>query len=232
MHFSWDGELLSDTPGFELNASGISDVADAEDCKDGLCVGIPQGGYMQLAPHNFGQYPGLTFSFWYKAKTQSGSDARVIAFGQGKDQDNIVIGRQGNTNNLLFAVRSNVQGKVSSCLSIGNWQTNVWKHVVWTLAPTTGSPPYTDSIWEIYVDGEWSISSSGAYPVNADLTVNYFGKSNSPNDGAFVGYIDSFLIFQFTAAEDQIILLMNVSCEVKQYYFTPGYDKHLVKNKK
>ncbi len=211
MFFSWDADLPSSTPGFELNASGITDLANPKECRDGSCVMIPTGGFLQLAPHNWGQYPGLTFAFWYKADAQSGSDARIIDFGRGADQDNIIIARQGTTRNLVFSVRVNAQSKLSTCVSVGSWRTNQWRHVLWALAPTTVMPPYLDSVWEIYVDGEWSITSSGAYPVDADLTLNYLGRSNSAVGNTYIGHVDSFSIFQFAAKENQITQLMNVS---------------------
>jgi len=211
--YNWDLWLLDkDTPGFELQSHGIKELATAPQCRDGSCVPFTNGTYLQLPAHNFGQYAGLTFALWFKPTSASGSDARIVDFGRGADQDNIVIARKGSTSDLLLSVRVTAQNKLSTCVSTSSWTSNVWRHVVWTLAPTSAAPPYTDSLWEVYIDGEWRITCPGTYPVNADVAVNYFGKSSLATTGAFVGYLDTFIIYQMAVPADQVPAIYKVSC--------------------
>ncbi len=199
MYYTWDLWLLSEsTPGFKLKAVGTTDVAPSSDCQDGSCAGFKNGTYLEMPPHNFGDYPALSFSFWFKPTSESGSDATIIDFG-GHNQGKILIARKGTTKDLVFTV-SHSQSRTSSAIAIGVW-TSQWKHVVWTLSPMgTGS----NSVWQIYIDGTWLFRLAGLFPINAVLSSNYFGKSNADADEGFVGFIDSFYIFQAALSGDQV----------------------------
>jgi hypothetical protein len=132
--YNWDLWLLDkDTPGFELQSHGVKELATAPQCRDGSCVPFTNGTYLQLPAHNFGQYAGLTFALWFKPTSASGSDAPIVDFGRGADQDNIVIARKGATSDLLLSVRVTAQDTFASCEGTGMWEPGVWRHVVWTL---------------------------------------------------------------------------------------------------
>jgi hypothetical protein len=206
--FSWDGSLLSETQGFELKSTSISDIASSKECVDGGCLSVPKDGFVQMATHNFGQYTGITIAFWFKPTTASGSDARVIEFSRGVDVDTVMIARKGTTEDMQLSVRLSTQGLVSTCTSTGTWQSNLWKHVAWTLTPFVSN---SSALWDVYVDGICTIASyPGLYPINADFTSNYFGKSNVASVGGFVGYIDSFFLYQSVVSSDQILAISKV----------------------
>jgi hypothetical protein len=217
MLFSWDASLLKDVasdPPYKLTASGITAVSAASECRDQSCVALGSEAYLQLPAHNFGQYAGLTFALWFKPKEGSGRGATLLDFGKGPDQDNIVVARKDETSQLLFTVRITALGQSSMYAGTSAWQTNVWKHVAWTLEPTTG----TGATWKIYVDGEQIASVDGLYPVNAELTQNYLGKGSRATDSPFVGYMDSLVIFGSAVDAAHVLVLVTVSAGSVCFY--------------
>ena len=210
MQFSWDVSLLKDVvnqPPYKVAAMGIRAVSPTSECKDQTCVALASNAYLSLQTVNFGQYGGLTFAFWFKAKSESGAGSTVLDFGRGANADNIVVARKGDTDQMSFTVRVTSAGVAMTTSVSGVWQANVWRHVVWTLAPTgTG----TGATWRVYVDGVLGAVADGAYPVNADLTQNYIGKGSGALDAAFVGYMDSLVMFPDAMSEDYVQVVFQV----------------------
>jgi hypothetical protein len=157
--------LDKDTVGFELQSNGINSLAAPTECKDGSCAGFTRGAYLQMPRHNFGQYAGLTFAFWFKVTDESGSGAAILDFSSGQGgQESIRIARSGATQDVQFAVAITASAEASSCIGPGLWQTNTWKHVVWTLAPTTG----TAADWQVKAKRLHAHTAIKKSSVNAD----------------------------------------------------------------
>ena len=211
IHFSWDASLLKDVandPPYQLTASGITAVSGVSECKDQSCVATGSNAYLQLPATNFGQYAGLTFALWFKAKAESGAGSTLLDFGNGASGDGIKVARGGETDQVSFTVRFTTAAQTRTSSVSGVWQANVWRHLVWTLAPTeTG----TGATWKIYVDGGLAATvTDGAYPSDASYTQNYVGKGSGAGDGAFVGYMDSLIIFPGALSEDFVRFVLQV----------------------
>ncbi len=210
-YYTWDLWLLSEgTAGFKPKSFGILDVAPSSECQDGTCLGLQNDTYLELPSHNFGQYPSLSFSFWFRPSAQSGKDARIIDFGGSVDQGNIVIARQAATQDIMFIVSSRAPARTSSAMVTRVWDADMWRHVVWTLDPIPNS---ANAVWQIYIDGAWLLKQSGLYPISAELSGNYIGKSNVLPDGGFWGYIDSFFIFQTALSAEQVVVMYKVGSD-------------------
>jgi hypothetical protein len=211
--FTWDLLLLSeDTPGFEAQAFGITDVAPASECKDSTCLGIKNGTYLQLPAQNFGQYASISFSFWFcpGKSSQNNTDAMIMHFSRNNGQDSIEVSRKGSSNDILFVVRNAESALVSRAVASGHWQMGVWKHVVWTMGPL---PSGTNMVWEIFIDGAWLLRQASGFPVDAEMTENYLGRGYA--GGEFEGHLDSFFMYQKALSSGQVAALHAVRCAWK-----------------
>ena len=182
---------------------------------DGQCVKFPATvGYLKLPSLNFGEHPALSFSVWFKASGASGASARILDIGSVSDNHHIIMSQLGNTSKMLFSVqRSNSDSSVYHSPN-GTWLPDLWRHVVWTFVPKTALRDI--ATWRIYMDQTLLTVFDGYYPANQNFTSAFIGKSNYANDGAFVGYIDSLMVFSIPLTQNEVRILAAVSS------FTPS----------
>jgi hypothetical protein len=209
--YTWDINVTTDTakgPRLELTANSISGLTSARQCKERSCVAVEEGGYFTVPRHNYGQYAGLTFSVWFKS-SGSGPNAKIFDFGNGATDQNghrIYMGRAAATQGIKFVIARGEE-ETSALIDEGVWVESVWRHVVWSLMPTT----LPSARWSVYIDGILKTTQQGFYPVNADLTTNYIAKSIVATDGTYVGLLDSFLIFPGRLNSFDVATVMQVS---------------------
>ena len=218
MHFSWDVSLIKDVanvPPFLLAASGMNAVSPTSECKDQGCVATASNEYLLLPDHRYGWYAGLTLAMWFKPKAESGAGSTLMELGNGADKDGIKVARNGETDQVSLTVRL-ANGEVASTWSSGGgvWQPDVWKHLCWTLAPAAATG--TAATWKMYVDGALVAQVAGAYPADGVYTQNYLGRGSGAGDGAFVGYLDSLVMFPDAISDDYVLFIFQVLCRV--YY--------------
>ncbi len=150
-------------------------------------------GYVSL-PAGFDSFGGgFSCEFW-AYPTAANSWARFFDIGNGPSLDNIVLTREGTTNNLRFDVYrgDTVVGRllVSNAIDLDTWQ-----HFVATI-DTTG-------YGRIYKDGALIGQGPMAVPVVSSRSNCYIGKSNWVADSYYQGRIDEFAIYDkcLSAAE-------------------------------
>jgi hypothetical protein len=74
----------------------------------GGCVTLAGSDYLQIAsPINFNSYTqGISFSAWFRYTGPSEQRfPKIMDFGKGQDQDNVIIQRNGYTSHLWVGVR-------------------------------------------------------------------------------------------------------------------------------
>jgi hypothetical protein len=168
---------------------------------------MQRGGYFTVSKHNFGQYRELTFGVWFKPANGSVANARIMDFGNGPTTDNILLMRAASTDSIRVEISRGAD--TTFYASTGDaWVESEWRHVAWAMAPTAGG----NAQHRIYVDGALRSSQVLYYPVDKDLAENYLGRSNSGEDGAFVGLMDSFSVYSVALTASQVNTMMAVSC--------------------
>ena len=129
-------------------------------------------GYLQVPPGSY--FSGdFTVTAWINLRSYQ-HYSRIIDFGNGENNDNVILGFNGLTYNLRGEIRSAQSQSqkilIASSVSI---QLNQWYHVAFVLSGTNGI---------IYVNG--SLAANGVLNVPNDVkrSSNYIGKSNWNNN--------------------------------------------------
>jgi hypothetical protein len=151
--------------------------------------------YLQL-PAGFADFTnGFSAEVWlYPTAVGTYGYQRVFDLSSGASVDNILLAREGTTNNLIFQVYSgNVGGglvRASSAIEL-----NVWQHFAVTM----------DSVGQVvlYKNGEPIAAGTTSVPRNLNRTTNLVGKSNS-GDPLFAGRIDELAFFAGALTPDQV----------------------------
>jgi hypothetical protein len=124
--------------------------APSSECKSNKCLYLDGTNYLQMPSHNFGQYPGLTISLWFKDNADTKKFERIFAIANGAGDGEMHIKRKDDYDHLEFTV-SNSAGYSSNdrALLATTFVTGVWTHIVWTLSKRTATTAY----WSIYING-------------------------------------------------------------------------------
>ncbi len=141
-------------------------------------------GYVQL-PAGFADFHnGFSFEAWAFPTSVAGNQP-IFDFGNGYNSDNIVLGREGTTNNLIFQVFSGgAPGPVVR--ATGALDLNVWQQFAVT----------EDSSGNVilYKNGQVIGTGTTTLPQNVIRADNYLGKSNLDNP-FFAGSLDEAAVF-------------------------------------
>ncbi len=177
-----------------------------------------------MPSHNFGLYPALSLSIWFKPSPEAGSRAKILDFSTISAAERLFMGRSPAGDGVQVAV---VRRNETVDLSVdgGEWEADVWKHLVWVLSPTTRP----NATWNVYINSELKGSQdAGTFPAAVEYIRNYIAKSNALDDGAYFGFLDSFFIFPsaLDAAEVNYVYKVRSVCAFRDLSLfacdTPG----------
>lgn len=145
------------------------------------------GGYIDINDlTSSSNWSGLTITFYANFGSSADNFERIIDFGRGAQNENILIGREGVSGNLFIEIYNNGSSG-GYCRSTANsLGSNAWHQ--WSI--TIGGGTCT-----IYKNN--ALNNQQAYstlPLARTLTNNYIGKSNWP-DAAFEGGISDVAIY-------------------------------------
>ena len=156
--------------------------------------------YMTVAPF-YTTSNGLSFGFWFKAESSTGTWSRIVDFGNGAGQDNIFICI--NNGNLCLGVLQSTNSYRNDNV-ISNVNDNTWRHIVWTLDPSKG--------WNIYLNGVLKQTyADGFYPKTMMRNYQYIGKSNWAADPYYQGLIADFRVYNTEISQTEINNIFNMS---------------------
>ncbi len=132
----------------------------------------------------------FTFGGWVRFDALSGTQGweRIFDFGNGQQNSNLLLTRQGTSNNLY--VESWTAGaafdwsmSIANAITAGNWM-----HVALTVN--------SSNVVTLYVNGTAAGSYTATSAINyAGWTKNYIGASNWAVDRQFRGAMDDIAIF-------------------------------------
>ena len=143
--------------------------------------------YVQLPSSGFANFTnGFGAGVW--AKTSSVANlGRYFEFGNGPDSDNIILSRDGTTNDLRFMV---LRGSTRTVLvAPGAIALNTWQY--FSVSVTSSG------VAKLYVNGSEVATStnSGFVPNVVNRTKNYIGKSNWSDIPLFAGQMNHLTIW-------------------------------------
>ncbi|GAA4652839.1 VCBS domain-containing protein [Kistimonas scapharcae] len=144
----------------------------------------------------------MTISTWVKFDSFSQNWSRVFDFGDGANDDNILLGHVGTSNTLGFQIQDangvNHQLQVSNFFTAGEWV-----HVAATVD--------SSGMMTVYKNGVEAGTLQGVVPPEKVRTNNFIGKSNWSNDGYMDGAVDDFAVFNEALDATQISNLYQAS---------------------
>lgn len=151
--------------------AGLCDSLDGKAAGDYLDVG---DGYTEFGSN-------MSVSLW-AYPTRASVWGRFIDFGNGAGPDNIMWGRQGNSQNLVFTLYNSSSQKVGEVVATGALALDQWQHFALTVSGVAAS---------IYRNGTLVASGNLSGPVsNVRRLSNYLGRSNWGADEYFQGKLD------------------------------------------
>ena len=138
-------------------------------------------------PSGFSDFSGgLTIEAWAKPQ-YLGNNGRIIDLGNGAASDNIILARDGKSNDLVFAIFRGTT-MVSLARATGVLQMDVWQHFAVTVTPAGAVT--------IYKNGTAVGSTVSQLPLNVTRRSNLVGFSNWPGDEGFAGDLDEVAIYR------------------------------------
>jgi hypothetical protein len=159
------------------------------------------GGYLKMnnitTSTSFYGTNGISFSLWLNYTDSSGATPRVFDIGKLNGAfHNTRIELTNNATSLTANCFPNSQTFSSPISSTGDYKGKGWNHFAWTMTYSAAST----STWVLYVNGVVSGTYNNLmYPDSTYIGASYFFRSNTLTplvDGAVVGYIDEFRIYQ------------------------------------
>ena len=177
---------LSGSAGFGTGRNGSGTAFEMNGSAGGGDLGnITTGGEMSI-------------SAWVKFDDFSQSWSRIVDFGNGSNDHNIILAHEGTTNSLGFHIYpdSGTEGKAE--LTIDNFFTaGEWVHVTATVD--------SNGAMRVYKNGELAGENpDGAVPPEMVRSGNYVGKSHWFNDGVLDGSVDDLAVFDSALSSSQI----------------------------
>ena len=174
-----------------------------------------RGGFLNLdGATGYGQLPASSSAFRYFPLGQAftveswvfvrrvATWARLIDFGQGPGDDNVIM-----------ALSSGTSGKLLGSIYRNRWErsltapqtlpTGRWTHVAFVFTPNQS--PYGRGTMKIYVDGELIATKNDINePYTRDRTLCFVGKSNWSQDALADGAIDNLRIWSVARSQSQL----------------------------
>ncbi len=132
--------------------------------------------------HNFS--PGFTVEVWVWYDSLK-NWSRIIDFGNGTPDENILLSNEGTSNTLFLAIYQ--KSASQSIKAPGVLETGKWIH----LAATIDS----SGIAKLYKNGMEVQTGKTGLPNSVKRTKNYIGRSNWQNDAYFHGRLSEFRIW-------------------------------------
>lgn len=138
-------------------------------------------------------FNGFTVCALMNWGSASGSWERLIDFGNGPGSNNILIGREGTSNNFRGEIYSGSNfgfgHSWSGGISNGNWQ--FWS---WSKGATTST---------VGLNGSYQTTSSTVLPANITRSNNYIGRSNWP-DAFFESGMAVFMLYSRELSQAEV----------------------------
>lgn len=205
---------FTDSSGNENNATPFNNPTFSTDRKEGSHSVSFAGGtvqnqsiaqYLTVPRTDFSQWNGFSVSCWVYFTKQDNNWERIFDFGDGENNNNIVLCRFGLTNNIYFGIRN---GSAESYIVFKNAiENNQWMHI----AVSVTKSPITYSVYKNGVlQVPSGISDNPRWPSSTTYNNCYIAKSNwHQHDVNFKGKMDDFRIYNRAITATEVTELYN-----------------------
>ncbi|MEL4898175.1 LamG domain-containing protein [Crocosphaera sp. Alani8] len=151
------------------------------------------GDYVSLPASAMGG--AMTFEAWVYNEDVTRSWARVFDFGNGQNQDNILLGWQTTTGRMAWNIRNGNSGD-QQILTDDIFPENEWVHVAATVDESGNAA--------IYWNGELKASGVINIPQTITRSNQFLGRSNWAVDADFQGSMDEVRIWNIARSQSEI----------------------------
>ena len=174
---------------------------------------------IQMPEMNVDYSQGVTVGAWVHYNSFK-NWSRIIDFGNGQGNDNILLANEGTTKNLLLDV---YQGATQNRIKAdGKLELNQWVYVTVTVDGSGSS--------KVYKNGEEVQSGLVHLPNNINRTKNYIGKSNWSVDAYFHGKMSNLRLYNRALSPEEINECMKVDETPLPMDINRGLQLHLPLN--
>ncbi len=185
-----------------LNGTSNSGCTLVDDPVMGQCIQFDGStGYITLPALNFDFSSGFSLCCWVNYSALN-NFSRIIDFGNGGANNNIIVFNNGTSNELVYA-----NFIANAAHTFGNTatgiNTNEWLHIAVTVDASGNLT--------IYIDGTAVANQTNAalIPQNVNRSSNFIGKSNFPDNSLFEGKMAWLSTYAEPLSNDAIIEEMN-----------------------
>jgi hypothetical protein len=189
----------------------MKDVIDSKDMEQGNLTsfiedrfGCPNsalalnGGWTQVLPGIYFDTNEFSISLWIYPSL-NGSWSRIIDFGNGDSNDNIILGFSGTSLNIFLEIWSG-STSVLNIVSSQPLLTSQWQFIAATFNGTNGRIYFNDTLTttDSFNTNGYSLST------NLSRTNCYIGKSNWPADGFSNSFLDDLRFYNKSLTLEEI----------------------------
>ena len=149
------------------------------------------GNYVDL-PDGFANFTsGITVAGWVNYESFTTWN-RLIDFGNGAPNNNILLARNGTSANLRWELHSTAGGTETQDVNTGQFVNGQWMHIVATIAPGATNA----CVSTVYLNGvPVSVKTDSTLPSNVTRVNNFIGESNWAADDFLDGLVDELVVY-------------------------------------
>ncbi len=165
-------------------------------------------GWTQVPSGVYFNTPQFTISVWVYPQ-QVGYWSRVIDFGNGPNQDNVLMSLSNGNSLQPYIAISPPTGQLPAAISSQKLVMNQWQFLVTT---------FNGINFRVYLNGQLTASLDYSYTMKTLTRSNCFiGKSNYASDGVSSSFLDDLRFYNKSLTQTEIQQLMNQVC--KKFFF-------------
>jgi len=221
-------------------------IVEDTDCKYKYCYKLDGEHFASITPMTLPSN-GVSFCVWVRFVPRANSNwARIFDFGNGENNDNIVMAVYNDSiaihvqNGSMSGGWRDDKGKGSFQQFRPDWYgvlkksienqpkitpiaDDKWHHLVWTLSPPDSKG---NSQWIVYLDNEKQalLPSTGLYPITNTLKKCFIGKSNWVQDPYLKGSISDFRIYSRVLSDREVSTLYKMNTETEGFKNIEGFS--------
>ena len=152
------------------------------------------GQYIDLVDVEFGGE--VSFNWWGHFETFH-TFSRVFDFGDGEDDDNVILCNEGSTAQVRAALKEG--SAVLADVYASTLSSYVDTHIVLRLSTSTGNKA------DVFINGDLSQSLSMTAPLPTLTRTNHWmGRSNWVHDDYFDGWMQAFSVYKRALSDSEI----------------------------
>ncbi|WP_396190641.1 LamG-like jellyroll fold domain-containing protein, partial [Flavobacterium sp.] len=141
---------------------------------------------------------GITFAFWFKMSTSTGSYGRIMDFADNPLNTNatnqIIITKNSTLNTISFIINDQTYTTTT------NYVDNNWHYIVWSIS--------SSGIWTIYIDNlNLSVNITKTIPTGIIWQRRFLGRPWTSWDSWMIGNLDDFRIYNKVLIPNEVSIL-------------------------